>query len=62
MLERCSTKEGVGTVLLGNGAGWECEKRGEFGVNFDLNDTIFVASGRWEGYFQPVQSVEWSLS
>ena len=51
-------KEMVGTMVMGNGAGWECQKCGEFGVDFDFNETIFVVSGRWEGYYQPVQSVE----
>ena len=31
------------------------------GVIFDPTVTTFVVSGRWEGYYQPVQSVEWSV-
>ena len=54
-------KEGVGTMVMGQEAGGYCEKRGQFGANLDVNDSIFVVSGRWEGYYQPVQSVKWSI-
>ena len=56
MVEQCSMMEGVGTMVMGKEWGWECEKCGEFGVDFDDIETIFVASGAGNGYYQPVHS------